>query len=77
MAFFSSNNGHYTATVKVGNKWILANNEKLEIVSAKKADEKEATTEIIFYLKAKVCDICKQFDGVINQILCREFELDV
>ena len=48
----SSKKGHYTATVKVGNKWILANNEKLEIVSAKKA-EKEATAQIVFYLKAK------------------------
>jgi ubiquitin C-terminal hydrolase len=49
----SSEKGHYTATVKVGNKWNLAKNEKLEIVSAKKAD-KEATTEIVFYyLKAK------------------------
>lgn len=48
----SSNNGHYTATVKVGNKWILANNEKLQIVTAKKA-ENEATAQIVFYSKAK------------------------
>jgi len=48
----SSKKGHYTATVKVDNKWILANNEKLEIVSAKEAENK-ATAQIVFYSKAK------------------------
>ena len=50
----NNNFGHYTATVKVDNNWILVSNNDLEVVLAPEKEAIEKTTaEILFYRKGK------------------------
>ncbi len=47
-----NNFGHYTATVKVDNNWILVSNNDLKVVLEKEAIEK-TTAQILFYREGK------------------------